>query len=83
VLEAGPTSLTYLTTVNDVIALEPERSLRERALRAVAEAPVDGDAGCVPDQAQSFDPGVVALVLCTVPDQQQALAELCRVIHPR
>jgi ubiquinone/menaquinone biosynthesis C-methylase UbiE len=30
----------------------------------------------------SFDAGIEALVLCTVPDQQQALAELFRLIRP-
>ncbi len=75
------------STVSDVIAVEPERYLRERAQREATKAPVrvtvsDGDADHLPGEAGSFDAGVAALVLCTVPDQQRALAELYRVIRP-
>ena len=42
---------------------------------------VDGVGDRLPGEAQSFDAGVAALVLCTVPDQQSALAELFRVIR--
>jgi ubiquinone/menaquinone biosynthesis C-methylase UbiE len=77
----------YPATVSDVVALEPEGYLRERAQRAAAGAPVpvsvlDGVADRLPGEAGSFDAGVAALVLCTVPDQQAALAELYRVIRP-
>jgi len=77
----------YPTSVNEVIAVEPEPYLRERAERAASEAPVSvsvahGAADHLPGEAESFDAGVVALVLCTVPDQQRALAELHRVIRP-
>lgn len=43
---------------------------------------VDGGADLLPGEPESFDAGVVALVLCTVPDQSSALAELFRVIRP-
>jgi ubiquinone/menaquinone biosynthesis C-methylase UbiE len=77
----------YPTTVDEVVAVEPERYLRERAQQAAAHAPVpvsvvDGVGDRLPGEAGAFDAGVVALVLCTVPDQQQALAELFRVIRP-
>jgi SAM-dependent methyltransferase len=77
----------YPTSVDEVLAVEPERYLRERAKLAAATASVrvsveDGGAECLPGAAESFDAGVVALVLCTVPDQQRALAELYRVIRP-
>jgi ubiquinone/menaquinone biosynthesis C-methylase UbiE len=77
----------YPTSVSEVIAVEPERYLRERAESAAARAPVQvavahGDSDRLPGEAESFDAGVVALVLCTVPDQQRALAELYRVIRP-
>lgn len=77
----------YPSTVSEVIAVEPERYLRERAQQAAADAPVpvsvvDGGADRLPGEAQFFDAGVCALVLCTVPDQQSALAELHRVIRP-
>jgi ubiquinone/menaquinone biosynthesis C-methylase UbiE len=77
----------YPASVSEVIALEPERYLRQRAQRAAAETPISisvttGDAEQLPGEVASFDAGVVALVLCTVPDQQKALAELHRVIRP-
>jgi ubiquinone/menaquinone biosynthesis C-methylase UbiE len=77
----------YPTSVSEVIAVEPERYLRERAESAAARASVSvsvapGDSDRLPGEAESFDAGVVALVLCTVPDQQRALAELYRVIRP-
>jgi ubiquinone/menaquinone biosynthesis C-methylase UbiE len=77
----------YPTSVSEVIAVEPERYLREGAQRAAANAPgsvsvLEGGADRLPGEAGSFDAGVAALVLCTVPDQQSALAELYRVIRP-
>jgi ubiquinone/menaquinone biosynthesis C-methylase UbiE len=77
----------YPTSVKRVLAVEPEPYLRERAQLAALRASVpvlveDGDANRLPGEAESFDAGVVALVLCTVPDQQRALAELHRVIRP-
>ncbi|HEY5192535.1 MAG TPA: class I SAM-dependent methyltransferase [Solirubrobacteraceae bacterium] len=76
----------YPPAVSEVIAVEPERYLRERAQRAATDAPVpvsvvEGGADLLPGEAGSFDAGVAALVLCTVPDQQSALAELYRVIR--
>ncbi|MCL2769460.1 MAG: class I SAM-dependent methyltransferase [Solirubrobacterales bacterium] len=76
----------YPATVDEVVAIEPEPHLRERARLAAREAPVpvsvrDGVAERLPGEAQSFDAGVVSLVLCTVPDQGRALAELHRVIR--
>ncbi|MHB1536989.1 MAG: class I SAM-dependent methyltransferase [Solirubrobacteraceae bacterium] len=77
----------YPSTVAEVVAVEPERYLRERAEHAASRAPVivsvlDGVGDRLPGEDGSFDAGVVALVLCTVPDQQRTLAELFRVIRP-
>jgi ubiquinone/menaquinone biosynthesis C-methylase UbiE len=77
----------YPSTVTEVVAVEPERYLRERAQAAAAHAPapvtvLDGVGGQLPGEDESFDAGVAALVLCTIPDQRQALAELFRVIRP-
>ncbi len=47
----------------------------------VAVSVTHGDADGLPD-GESFNASVVALVLCTVPDQDAALAELYRVIRP-
>jgi ubiquinone/menaquinone biosynthesis C-methylase UbiE len=77
----------YPISVSEVIAVEPERYLRKRAEHAASRAPVSvsvvhGGADRLPGEAASYDAGVVALVLCTVPDQRSALAELYRVIRP-
>jgi Methylase involved in ubiquinone/menaquinone biosynthesis len=77
----------YPAIVDEVVAVEPERYLRERALQAAARAPVpvsvvDGVGDRLLGEAGAFDAGVAALVLCTVPDQEATLAELYRVIRP-
>jgi ubiquinone/menaquinone biosynthesis C-methylase UbiE len=77
----------YPATVEEVLALEPEPYLRERARRAAESAPVpvrivDGEADHLPVADGEFDAGVASLVLCSVPDQAVALAELHRVIKP-
>jgi SAM-dependent methyltransferase len=77
----------YPPSVTGVLAVEPEPYLRERAREAAAGAPipievVDGVADRLPAEDASFDAGVASLVLCSVPDQAAALAELLRVIRP-
>src|SRR5205807_4996181 len=57
------------------------------AEKAAATAPiavrvVDGVSGNLPLEDASCDAAVVCLVLCSVPDQGRALAELARVIRP-
>ncbi len=83
----GTNLLYYPTSVEQVVAVEPEGHLRRRAERAGASARVPftvvrGVADALPAEDGSFDAGVAALVLCTVPDQERALAELFRVIKP-
>lgn len=77
----------YPPEVTEVMAVEPEPRLRSAAGAAAGSAPVpvkvvDGLADAIPAPAGAFDAGVASLVLCSVDDQAQALAELYRVIRP-
>jgi ubiquinone/menaquinone biosynthesis C-methylase UbiE len=77
----------YPDTVTEVVAVEPEAYLREQAAAAAPQAPVavrvvDGIADALPLEDGSCDAAVACLVLCTVPDQASALAELRRVLKP-
>jgi ubiquinone/menaquinone biosynthesis C-methylase UbiE len=77
----------YPARVTGVVAVEPEPYLRERAGEQAAAAPVpvevvDGVADRLPLGDGSVDAAVVSLVLCSVPDQAAALAELRRVLRP-
>jgi len=76
----------YPPTVERLVAVEPEPYLRALAVEAARQAPVpvevlDGTADALPVEP-GFDAGVASLVLCSVPDQGDALAELYRVIRP-
>lgn len=84
---SGANFAHYPASVEEVIAVEPEPYLRQQALRAATVASlnirvVEGDAYRLSGDEGAYDAGVAALVLCTVPDQQRALAELFRVIRP-
>jgi len=77
----------YPTAVTEVLAVEPEPYLRERAEEAARKVSanvtvVPGVADRLPAEDASCDAGVASLVLCSVPDQSTALAELRRVIKP-
>lgn len=77
----------YPAGVSEVVAVEPEPTLRAAAEKAAREAPVpvsvvDAVADRLPAEDESFDAGVASLVLCSVPDQAVALAELRRVVRP-
>jgi ubiquinone/menaquinone biosynthesis C-methylase UbiE len=77
----------YPSEVTEVVAVEPEAYLRSRAEEAAARAGVnvavvDGLAGALPLEDGSADAAVASLVLCSVPDQTAALAELRRVLRP-
>jgi ubiquinone/menaquinone biosynthesis C-methylase UbiE len=76
----------YPPAVTEVIAVEPEPYLRAKAEEAATAAPVavrvvEGVAEDLPLDAESVDAAVASLVLCSVPDQDVALAELRRVIR--
>ena len=77
----------YPPAVTEVLAVEPEPYLRGLAEVAAAQAPVsvrvvDGTADALPAPDASMDAAVASLVLCSVPDQARALAELHRVLRP-
>lgn len=77
----------YPKTVSALTAIEPEPRLFSRAEAAAALAPVPttvvpGAAGHLPLDDASVDAAVCSLVLCSVPDQAEALAEIRRVLRP-
>lgn len=75
----------YPRTVDEVVAIEPETTLRSLAEAAARDAAVPvtvvaGLADDLPFADGEFDAAVASLVLCSVPDQGRALAELRRVL---
>jgi ubiquinone/menaquinone biosynthesis C-methylase UbiE len=77
----------YPASVTEVIAIEPEPTLRAAAEAAAPRAPVPvrvlaGVADDLPLEDRSVDAAVASLVLCSVPDVDRALSELRRVLRP-
>ena len=77
----------YPTTVDTVIAFEPEPHLRALAVTAAARAtvPVGVRSGCaerLPAADGEFDAALVSLTLCSVDDPGLAARELARVLRP-
>jgi ubiquinone/menaquinone biosynthesis C-methylase UbiE len=77
----------YPATVTEVIAIEPEPSLRAAAEESAQQARVTttvraGTADRLPIMDGELDAAVASLVLCSVPNQTSALAELHRVLRP-
>ncbi|MGH3646572.1 MAG: class I SAM-dependent methyltransferase [Micromonosporaceae bacterium] len=77
----------YPTTVTEVVAVEPEPHLRRLAEQRAGDAPVPirvipGTAQRLPAADGEFDAAVCSMVLCTVPDQPRALAEVYRALRP-
>ncbi|MGW2962262.1 class I SAM-dependent methyltransferase [Streptomyces sp. NPDC001220] len=77
----------YPGAVAEVVAIEPERTLRQLAAQAAvrAEVPVDvvpGAAEALPVKSEAYDAAVLSLVLCSVRDVPRALAEVRRVLRP-
>jgi ubiquinone/menaquinone biosynthesis C-methylase UbiE len=77
----------YPPSVDEVVAVEPERYLREAAHAAAEDVGVDvevreGVAERLPVGDGEFDAAVVSLVLCSVTDPRRALEELRRVVRP-
>jgi SAM-dependent methyltransferase len=83
----GMSFARYPATVEEVVAVEPEAYLRAKSELAARSAPVpvrvrDGVAAPLPLEDDGFDAAIASQVLCTVPDQAAALAELRRVLKP-
>jgi ubiquinone/menaquinone biosynthesis C-methylase UbiE len=77
----------YPAAVSEVVAVEPEPTLRELAHDAVARASVpvsvvDGTAERLPVDDATCDVAVASLVLCSVRDPAAAFAEIRRVLRP-
>jgi ubiquinone/menaquinone biosynthesis C-methylase UbiE len=78
----------YPPEVTEVVAIEPEPTLRSQAETVAKGATVPirvlaGVADELPLEDASVDAAVASLVLCSVPDQQRALAEIRRVLRPQ
>ena len=91
VVEVGPGNGInfehYPSTVAELIAVEPEPYLRSRAQASAAAVGLDirvldGTASALPVADGAADAVVLAGVLCSVPDQPAALAEIRRVLRP-
>jgi len=77
----------YPPEVTELIAIEPEPTLRNQAAAAAEQTALPvrvlgGVADALPLADSSVDAAVASLVLCSVPDQQHALAEIRRVLRP-
>ncbi|MEV3936303.1 class I SAM-dependent methyltransferase [Glycomyces sp. NPDC049804] len=77
----------YPAAVTDLVAVEPEARLRDLARERAAALErdvtvLDGQAEALPLESGSFDAVVTTLVLCSVEDQDRALAEIHRVLKP-
>jgi SAM-dependent methyltransferase len=77
----------YPETVERLVAVEPDPQMRAVAAEVAAGLPfpvevVDGDAGRLPMADGEADVVVFSEVLCSVPDQDAALAEARRVLRP-
>jgi SAM-dependent methyltransferase len=77
----------YPEAVTRLVLAEPDRHMRRRlrrraeALHRAAEI-IDAPAERLPFPDATFDAAVVTLVLCSVPNQEAALAEIARVLRP-
>ena len=77
----------YPASVGEVVAVEPEPTMRRRAAEVAADAPVpvkvtEGTAAELPAADAEFDTIVISGVLCSVTDVPAALAEFHRVLRP-
>ncbi len=90
-IEVGPgTGLNlqhYPGAVTRLVLAEPDRHMRGRLVKRLEELRPDAEivaapADELPFPDATFDTAVVTFVLCSVPDQRTALAEIARVLKP-
>lgn len=84
---SGPNFAHYPDAVTELVAVEPEAHLRERAEAAARDSGrpievIDAVADRLPFGDGHFDAAVAVLVLCSVPSQEASLSELHRVVRP-
>ena len=84
---SGLTMPFYPPAVTRVRAVEPSAVARKLAADKVAASavPVDyvgADAQALPLEDATVDHVVSIMTLCSIPDAQRALAEICRVLRP-
>jgi ubiquinone/menaquinone biosynthesis C-methylase UbiE len=77
----------YPDGIEELVLLEPNEAFARRIRRKLDASGrqatvVSGAAESLPFEDASFDTVVVTLVLCTVEDQERALAEIRRVLRP-
>jgi ubiquinone/menaquinone biosynthesis C-methylase UbiE len=77
----------YGDSLDELMLVEPEEPMARRLERKLAESSVPArvtraPAEALPFEDGSFDVVVSTLVLCTVPNQERALAEIHRVLKP-
>jgi len=73
--------------IDDLILTEPDPHMAKQLRKRIEEVcpgakMIEAGAEDLPFEDDSFDTIVVTLVLCTVPDQRAALAEIKRVLKP-
>ena len=77
----------YPEAVRRLVLAEPDQHMRRRLRKRVdaldrAAQIIDAPAERLPFPDATFDTAVVTLVLCSVPSQEAALAEIARVLKP-
>jgi ubiquinone/menaquinone biosynthesis C-methylase UbiE len=73
--------------IEALVAIEPDPYMAERARPRIAELPFEAElheigAEALPFEEAEFDTVVCTFTLCTIPEAEQSLAEMRRVLRP-